>query len=201
MSYKVVLIGEGRVGKSSIGNKWSYGKFDSQQRSTIAVGCFQKTVNTSDGKAIDIRLWDTAGQEEYHSLTPIYYKDAHLALIVYSVTDTTSFERMVQWKKELDQSRGTDIKIVIAANKIDLVQHRVVTQKQGLDFATSINVPIFEVSAKTGESIDLMFQNIAKILSEIPQQGVKHQRTGKMGLMVVGNDSQEAVEKKNGGCC
>ena len=196
-------MGEGRVGKSSIGNKWTTGKFDSQQRSTVAAAFFNKAI-MYEGKNIDIRLWDTAGQEEFHSLTPIYYKDAHLALLVYSVTDTASFDRMIQWKKELHQSRGENIKVVIAANKIDLTNQRVISTQQGVDFAKSINCPLFEVSAKSGEGIDLLFQNIAKILAELPQSSLKTPtRGGKMGLQVV-NGNDEAVESNEGkskGCC
>lgn len=199
-SFKVVLLGEGRVGKSSIGNKWQNGTFDPQRRSTVAAAFFQKTI-VSNGKNIDIQLWDTAGQEEYHSLAPIYFKDAHAALLVYSVTDATSFDRMMQWKNELVMARGENIKLIIAANKIDMVSQRVISQQQGMDFATKIGCPIFEVSAKTGEGIDVLFQTLAKILSELPQKGAGGpRRTGRVGLQVI-NGEEEAPPKKDGGCC
>ena len=203
MSYKVVLLGEGRVGKSSIGNKWANGTFDPSRRSTVAAAFFQKSV-MCQGKTIDIVLWDTAGQEEYHSLAPIYFKDAQAAILVYSVTDATSFDRMMQWKNELVMSRGENIKLVIAANKIDMVQQRVISQQQGLDFANKVGCQIFEVSAKSGEGIEMLFQSLAKTLNEIPVQkshGAKRQ--GKVGLQVINGEDEvkESSAKDKGGCC
>lgn len=201
MSYKVVLLGEGRVGKSSIGNKWHSGTFDSQRRSTVAAAFFQKSV-LCQGKNVDIQLWDTAGQEEYHSLTPIYYKDAQAALLVYSVVDSASFDRMMQWKNELVMTRGENIKIIIAANKIDMVQQRVITPQQGIDFASKVGCQIFEVSAKTGEGIDMLFQALAKTLLEIPQKKTGPTRGGKVGLQVInGNNDQAQENQSKGGCC
>ncbi|EAY17595.1 Ras family protein [Trichomonas vaginalis G3] len=199
MSYKVVLLGEGRVGKSSIGNKWQSNTFDPQRRSTIAAAFFQKTV-ICQGKNVDIQLWDTAGQEEYHSLAPIYYKDAQAALLVYSVIDSTSFERMMQWKNELVNTRGENIKLIIAANKIDMVSQRVITPQQGLDFANKVGCQIFEVSAKTGEGIDMLFQALAKTLLEIPQKKSATHRSGKVGLQVINGNNQEAEENNSTGC-
>ena len=200
MSYKVVLLGEGRVGKSSIGNKWQNGTFDPQRRSTVAAAFFQKSMMVN-GKTIDIVLWDTAGQEEYHSLAPIYFKDAQAAILVYSVTDSTSFDRMMQWKNELVMSRGENIKLIIAANKIDMVSQRVISPQQGSDFAKKVGCQIFEVSAKTGEGIDFLFQALAKTLSEIPQKNHGARRQGKVGLQVInGEDEVKEVSKDSGGC-
>ena len=200
MSYKVVLLGEGRVGKSSIGNKWQNGTFDPQRRSTVAAAFFQKSVIVG-GKTIEIVLWDTAGQEEYHSLAPIYFKDAQAAILVYSVTDSTSFDRMMQWKNELVMSRGENIKLVIAANKIDLVSQRVISSQQGVEFATKVGCPIFEVSAKTGEGIEMLFASLAKILSEIPlQKNNVGKRHGKVGLQVINGDDEVEEKNSKGGC-
>ena len=201
MSYKVVLLGEGRVGKSSIGNKWMHGTFDPNRRSTVAAAFFQKSVICA-GKTIDIVLWDTAGQEEYHSLAPIYFKDAQAAILVYSVIDANSFERMIQWKKELFMSRGENIKLVIAANKIDLASQRVISPQQGVEFAQKIGCPIFEVSAKTGQGIDMLFQSLAQILSTVPlEKNNPSRRQGKVGLQVINGDEEVKENQKKGGCC
>ena len=200
MSYKVVLLGEGRVGKSSIGNKWMNNTFDPNRRSTVAAAFFQKSV-ICGGKTVDIVLWDTAGQEEYHSLAPIYFKDAQAAILVYSVIDANSFERMMQWKKELVMSRGENIKVVIAANKIDMPSQRVITPQQGAEFAQKIGCPIFEVSAKTGQGIDMLFQSLAQILVTIPVQKNTSRRQGKVGLQVINGEEEVKEAEKSGGCC
>ena len=194
---KVVFLGEGRVGKTSIGKRWVEGKFDSGTRSTVSAAFFQKTVQYST-RSFDIQLWDTAGQEEFHSLAPIYYKDAQAAILVFSVTDSKSFERMQQWKKELNASRGDTIKIIICGNKIDLPSQRCVKTEDGEKIAKDFGSQYFEVSAKTGEGIDNMFMHLAEILSTIPLTNSGPTRRSHTSLQVV-----DAVEKDNskGGCC
>lgn len=197
MTYKVVFLGEGRVGKTSIGKRWAEGKFDSSTRSTVSAAFFQKSVNF-ETKVLNIQLWDTAGQEEYHSLTPIYYKDAHAAILVYSVTDSKSFERMIQWKKELAASRGESIKIVICGNKIDLPSQRCVTPEQGETTARQLGAQHFEVSAKTGEGIETMFLHLAELLNSIPLQNTGPTRRSHTSIQVVDAQEKEKTEK---GCC
>lgn len=198
-SFKVVFLGEGRVGKTSIGKRWAEDKFEQTTRSTVAAAFFQKTMNTKDGKTLNIQLWDTAGQEEFKSLAPIYYKDSQAAILVYSCTDQASFEKMQAWMKELIMSRGENIKIVIVANKIDLVKDRCVSTEQGERYAQSVKAQHFEVSAKTGQGIDLLFFHVAELLASLPEK-VKMaatKRPGKVCLQVV--NGEEAEKKK--GCC
>ncbi|EAX94134.1 small GTP-binding protein, putative [Trichomonas vaginalis G3] len=196
MSYKVVFLGEGRVGKTSIGKRWVDGFFDPSMRSTISAAFFQKTVNAGS-KKINIQLWDTAGQEEYHSLAPIYYKDAVAAILVYSVTDSKSFEKMQQWRKELVSSRGDNIKIILCGNKIDLPSQRTVQYDQAEAIAKQYGCPYFEVSAKTGQGIETMFLRLGEILSTIPLQNTGPTRRSHASLQVV--DAEE--KKQKGGCC
>lgn len=160
---KVVLLGEGRVGKTSIGTKWMSGTFDPGRKKTVQAAFFENKVHTSTG-VVNLQVWDTAGQEEFHAIAPIYYKDSQAALLVYSVTDQASFERMVKWRNELQSARGDSVLIICVANKIDMVSQRVVTSQQGQDYAKSINCQHFEVSAKTGEGIDPLFKYLAEQL-------------------------------------
>jgi small GTP-binding protein len=198
-TFKVVFLGEGRAGKTSIGRRWSEDRFEQTTRSTVAAAFFQKTVTTKTGRAITIMLWDTAGQEEFHCLAPIYYKDAHAALLVYSVADQASFDRIIQWRNEVISSRGEDIRIVVAANKLDL-KNRVITAEQGEQFARANNAQYFEVSAKTGQGIELLFAHVAELLAAIPpdaetSMSIKR-RKSKVTLQVV-----DGYERRKGGCC
>jgi small GTP-binding protein len=199
-AFKIVFLGEGRVGKTSIGRRWSEDRFDPGTRSTVAAAFFQKNVTTKNGKSINIMLWDTAGQEEFHSLAPIYYKDAHAALLVFSVVDRTSYDRMVQWRNELFSSRREDIKFVVVGNKIDL-KDRVIETKMGEQFARENNAHYFEVSAKTGQGIDLLFVHVAELLAKLPVPAgpsLATKRSSKVGIQVV--NGEENTAPKNG-CC
>jgi small GTP-binding protein len=199
LMFKVVFLGEGRVGKTSIGKRWAEDTFDSATRSTVAAGCFEKTVTSKDGKMLKIVLMDTAGQEEYHSLAPIYYKDAHAALLVFSIIDEAGFHRMQQWKNELIASRGPDIKIIVVGNKLDLAKNRVIQQDAANQFAQSIKSQYFEVSAKTGQGIDLLFAHLAEILAKLPQpeSGAGQKRASRVGIQIVNGDE----EPQRNGCC
>ena len=198
-SFKAVFLGEGRVGKTSIGTKFCQGTFDASQRSTVKAGLFTKQVETSRGM-IQLNLWDTAGQEEYHAVAPIYYKGAQAAILCYSVTDEKSFDRMVQWHRELSQIAG-DVKVVVVANKIDLASQRVIPSSRGVEYAQSIGCNHFEVSAKTGEGIDMLF----KFLTEELAKTISSQGSGKAGggrgrkgrlVVVEGNAPQEQEQQQ-----
>lgn len=196
MSYKVVLLGEGRVGKTSIGKRWMSSEFDPLLKQTVSAAYFEKAIDVN-GKQINVHLWDTAGQEEYHSITPIYYKGSQAALLVYSVIDRKSIERAAQWKKELTATQGDNIMTIVVANKIDMAKERCISEEEGLKFAQSINSPYFEVSAKTGDGIQKLFSTLGEMLSKITVQSNKMQgRRG--GLRVEEHDENENASS---GCC
>lgn len=194
---KAVFLGEGRVGKTSIGQRWQNNSFDSQQKSTVAAGTFSKTLDTPAG-LVDFNIWDTAGQEEFHALAPMYYKDAQIAILVYSVTDQTSFERMVRWHGELTNLLGDKVFIVVVANKIDMRKERVVQSSAGMEYAMSIGCQHFEVSAKTGEGIDLLFRYLNNIVSDIAKNMKSgRKKEGKMHIDV----TDQSAKQESGGCC
>ncbi|KAH0790643.1 Ras-related protein Rab-21 [Histomonas meleagridis] len=197
-SYKAVFLGEGRVGKTSIGLKWSRGEFDPHRKSTVQAGLYSKKVETSKGM-IELHLWDTAGQEEYHAIAPIYYKEAQAALLVYSVIDQRSFDRMVQWHKELKQNRGDDVKIVVVANKIDMANQRVIPSQKGIEYARSIGCNHFEVSAKTGEGIDMLFRYLTETLVSTPTTNTRAPTRGRKGLTVL--ETEETQDNDTNKCC
>jgi small GTP-binding protein len=199
-SYKLVLLGEGRVGKSSIGIKYTQGTFDPARPPTVQAAFFTKKVETSKG-FVELSLWDTAGQEEYHAVAPIYYKNSHAALLVYSVVNETSFDRMRHWNQELHQILGSSVKIFVVANKIDL-PGRITTSSQGVQYANSIGCRHFEVSAKTGEGLDLLFRCVAESLVEESQAGEKaaaKKPPRKGSLLIIGEKEEPATSES--GCC
>ena len=91
--YKVVLLGEGRVGKTSLVVRYCQNTFRDDQQATIQASFLTKKLNV-DGVKLELAIWDTAGQERFHALGPIYYRDADAALLVYDLTDLDSFERV-----------------------------------------------------------------------------------------------------------
>lgn len=171
-TYKVVLLGEGRVGKTSIASRFVDDKFDSGQISTVQANMYSKkripvegTLEAGKGgsqskgrKYVDIALWDTAGQERYHALGPIYYRNANGAVLVYDITDADTFERIRMWIKELRQVVGDNIHIVICGNKSDLEKEREVNLAMAEKFAKSQGAAHYSTSAKTNEGVSEAFQ-------------------------------------------
>ena len=199
LSFKFTLVGESAVGKTAICKQFCEHTFNENQPTTVGLE-FGTRIIEDENTRIKLQVWDTAGQEEFKSLAPIYYKDSQAAILVYSVVDQGSFEKTVQWRKELMMSRGENIKIVIVANKIDLDKDRCVSREQGEEYAKSVNAKYFEVSAKTGDGIELLFFHVADLLMSLPQKEREGKRPGRVSLTVVNGEEAEN-RKKQGGCC
>ena len=115
------------------------------------------------GASVKVLVWDTAGQERFRNIAKQYYQGADGVLLVFDVCERKSFEQIEYWLKELKESKKLDsLYIVIVGNKIDLENKRVVTREEGEKYAEKNNINYFEVSAKTGEGIEDMFNDITK---------------------------------------
>jgi small GTP-binding protein len=158
---KIVLVGAAHTGKTSIANRFVYNDFAPNTIPTVQPAFFQKTIST-DGTDLLLEIWDTAGQEQYRSLGPLFYRDADVGIVVFDLTDSSSFGKCKQWVADLRNARGLDIAIVLVGNKCDLPAIRTVAFDSAAQFARSINVVTVETSAKTGENVRLLFDTVAK---------------------------------------
>merc|ERR1711998_420238 len=104
---KVVLLGDSAVGKSSIVLRFVRGEFTPNSLPTVGAAFLIQTINKDD-KTIKLEIWDTAGQEKFHGLAPLYYHGAHMALLVYDITDYNSFVKAKSWVEELQQHASDD---------------------------------------------------------------------------------------------
>ena len=121
---KVVLLGDTGVGKSSLVLRFVTNNFKPYSESTIGASFMSKVIMVH-GKPIKFQIWDTAGQEKYHSLAPMYYRGAAAAIIVYDITRANTFNTLKTWVEELKSKGPKDIIIAIAGNKADLEELRV----------------------------------------------------------------------------
>ena len=117
-AFKLVILGEARVGKTSITLRYCKGNFSENQKSSTNAAYFNKQL-TVDDKTVNLCIWDTAGQEEYHALNSVYYWDAVGAILVYDITDRDSFDKVRTWVEELRLYLSKDTPIAIAGNKCD----------------------------------------------------------------------------------
>lgn len=160
---KIVLVGAQHTGKTSIVNKYVLGKFTQHTISTTQPGLAQKQITHRDHQ-LSLEIWDTAGQERYNALSPLFYRDAEAGIVVFDLTDQESFTRAEKWIDELKKARGDNIHIVVAGNKVDLVDKRKISQADAQRIAQTVNAPYFETSAKTAENIEALFNSICDLI-------------------------------------
>lgn len=172
-NYKLVILGYYSVGKSSLALKYVKNQFNVNEESTIGAAFLTKTIFYQD-HTIKYEIWDTAGQERYRSLIPMYYRGAHVALIVYDITSIESFETAKMWFEELNTEKPNNFLKVLVGNKKDLErQSRRVSAAEAEDFAISNGIKFYEVSAKTGENVENLFNDIAAVLPKIQKKKKK----------------------------
>lgn len=117
--YKLVLLGEQSVGKTSIITRFMYDSFDTHYQATVGIDFLSKTIYLQD-KTVRLQLWDTAGQERFRSLIPCYIRDSQVAIIVYDITNLASFELTTRWIEDVQRERGDQIIIVLVGNKVSI---------------------------------------------------------------------------------
>ncbi|XP_063704515.1 ras-related protein Rab-21 [Culicoides brevitarsis] len=183
-NFKVVLLGEGAVGKTSIVLRYIESKFNPKHITTLQASFLNKKINIDDNR-VNLSIWDTAGQERFHALGPIYYRGSNGAILVYDITDEESFQKVKSWVKELKKMLGNEITLAIAGNKMDLAKDRQVSLETAEEYAKSVGAKHYETSAKLNEGIDDLFLALAKDM--IAVSNAKNTNLNRQGSMRRGN--------------
>jgi len=186
--YKLVLLGESSVGKSSLVLRFVKGQFLDYQESTIGAAFLTQTVCLND-TTVKFEIWDTAGQERYHSLAPMYYRGAQAAIVVFDITSSESFEKAKSWVSELQRQGSPNIVIALAGNKCDLANKRAVQASTAQTYADDNGCLFMETSAKTNANVTELFVAIAKKLPKT--QAPKPAAHSTLSLQATVPDEQE----------
>lgn len=163
--FKIIIIGDSGTGKSCVLKRLVENEFKQDHDVTVGVEFGSYLVKVED-KILKLQIWDTAGQESFRSITKIFYRGAHAAILTYSVTRRDSFENLTDWLKEIRQSCAPDVQIFLIGNKNDLSPNeREVSFQEGLRFKKENNLLYFtETSAKSGENVDRLFLDASKFI-------------------------------------
>lgn len=166
LSFKLIVIGDSGVGKSCLTMKATKNIFDEDCQPTVGFEFFSFNMKIND-KVIKLQIWDTCGQEIYRSLITNFYRNSSLALVVYAINDSKSFENINSWIKELKSHSSPDIKIILVGNKSDLENDRLLSKEAGMNLYQQLSLDAFyESSAKNGNNSQAIFIEAAKILYE-----------------------------------
>ena len=206
---KYIIIGDAAVGKSNLLLRYVHGQFKPEYQLTIGVEFGAKNIEI-DSKMFRIQIWDTAGQENFRSITRAYYKNSVCALVVYDISSRDSFNNVMSWIEDCRNQSPKTIFIVLVGNKCDLEDKRQVTYEEGKELADKNELLFFESSAKDGINVDDIFINSAKEISKKIEQGYYDLESDSCGIkkginrnssqeIHLGNDQQNNIN--SGGCC
>ena len=161
ISIKVILIGDGGVGKTCLIQQYTNKEFNEETVPTIAADKLTKDVEVGK-KKVKLEIWDTAGQEQYRSVNKIYMNKAKIALMVYDMTVQNSFNNLKNWYNDLKDKNDSIEIIGVIANKSDLYEDKVIDKEEGDNYAKSINALFYETSAMDYESVSAAFEGLTK---------------------------------------
>mmetsp|Transcript_23589 Transcript_23589/g.35331 ORF Transcript_23589/g.35331 Transcript_23589/m.35331 type:complete len:206 (+) Transcript_23589:89-706(+) len=163
--FKLVIIGDAGVGKSSLLLRFTEDNFSTNYISTIGVDFRFRTLNIKK-KIVKLQIWDTAGQERFRTITSAYYRGADGVILVYDVTSMDSFKHVEDWLEQVNKYASEDTAKLIVGNKADLVEDKKVRSEEALEFGKKFNIDVIETSAKTADNVDKAFNRLGEQLIE-----------------------------------
>lgn len=191
LSVKCVIVGATSVGKTSIVSVIVNGDIPEEYMPTLGASYELKCLEY-EGHEVRVQFWDTAGQEKFQSMAPMYYRNASVALVVFALDDIQSFEKVDFWVKSI-RDNTENVKIILVANKSDL--DKMVSQEAAISLADRLSLEFVTVSAKSHHNIDELCNMIASAAFKTPEK----METTETAVKV--SDNSDEKSKKDKGCC
>ena len=198
--FKVVVVGDSGVGKTNLIKRFVSNEFKSDSKATVGVEFLSKNF-IINGEIFKIEIWDTAGQERYKSITTAYYKGAKGAMIVYDVTNQTSFDNVDKWYNEIKEKASKNINLIVIGNKNDLIDKKIINSESSIEKAKSFGIAIMETSAldasNVKEAFYLILQEMYKSVKSMINNTEKKDNVEGSGVQL--NTDEKNKKKKK--CC
>ena len=207
-NYKIAIIGNQHVGKTTILSRYKYETTDDSYAPTVGIDFLTKNVFLED-KTIRLIMWDTAGQERFKSLIPSYLKNANCVILTYDITEKSSFSALGKWLSDVKDNVVEGTFIILCGNKIDLNNKRVISKEEGENFAKENNIAFAETSATTGQGINELFNTILANFCDVPIQNKENKEDDLdgMGSKTISlkdlkkEDENVELQRKKKNCC
>ena len=212
--FKLLLIGNSSVGKSSLLFRFVENVWDDNFVPTIGVDFVIKKILIFNkfllqklktlevnGKKVKLQIWDTAGQERFKNITASYYRGGNGVLVVYDITDRDSFENLNSWLIEIEKNANKNVYKLLIGNKCDLEDKRKVTYQEGKDFAESNGMKFIETSTKTASKVQEAFELLTNEIIKAninKEKGMEKKDNAK--TLHLSSGAQDISSKKKG-CC
>ena len=164
-SFKFIVIGDQSVGKTNIINRFAKKDFTNEYKVTIGMEFLSYYLKINN-RVFNIQLWDTAGQERFHSIVKGYFSNSTCAIVVYDITQRSSFNSVKDWVEECKNYTNKNVLLLLVGNKTDLKDKREISTEEGREFAEKNGMEFFESSALTGDNIDHIFVSACQIINE-----------------------------------
>ncbi|KAL6101739.1 rab23 [Pungitius sinensis] len=203
VAIKVVVVGNGAVGKSSMIQRYCKGVFTKDYKKTIGVDFLERQIIVND-EEVRLMLWDTAGQEEFDAITKAYYRGAQACVLVFSTTDRESFQAIDSWREKVEAEVG-DIPTVLVQNKIDLLEDTVIKNEEAEASAKRLKLRFYRASVKEDLNVNEVFKYLAeKYLQRLKQQTaeeteVLHSTSNKIGVFNTTTSSNVGNQNSSNG--
>ncbi|XP_035649836.1 ras-related protein Rab-23 isoform X1 [Oncorhynchus keta] len=202
VAIKVVVVGNGAVGKSSMIQRYCKGIFTKDYKKTIGVDFLERQILVND-EDVRLMLWDTAGQEEFDAITKAYYRGAQACVLVFSTTDRESFEAVGSWWEKVELEVG-DIPTVLVQNKIDLLDDTMIKNEEAEGLAKKLKLRFYRTSVKEDLNVNEVFKYLAdKYLQRLKRQTAEepeavHTAGNKIGVFNTTSSNPSSQNSSNG---
>ncbi len=162
--FKILIAGDGAVGKTSIVQRYIKRKFYKKYEATVSVDIFTKNITNKDGDEISLVVWDVAGQDQYEFLRGNFYDGSDGILLVFDLTRVETFDHLDKWVEDIKTQLGDKVPYILIGNKVDLIEDvgTVIDHDDITAYAEKKHLVYREVSAKTGLNVEIVFEDLAR---------------------------------------
>ena len=202
LKYKLIVIGDELVGKTSILKRFKFNQFNAIYEPTVGLE-FESIPILIDDQSVNLLLYDMSGHQKFRGLIPLYTSDANIILLIYDISKLDSFNNIEKWYSSLNNLNRKEVIFALVGNKCDLDYNRKVQMEQAQKYADDHNFIFQEVSAMNGDGIQELFMNklIEQIRTQFIQKGKYNidEEEEKLKVNIYNNNNKTTKKKKR--CC